>query len=503
MAFSLSGFGNRGVAPSYADMIGAANLLQPFATSLSSSGTTDTLSAQQIGSGLFQRSGASTAVTSTTDTAAALITGMDLSTGNTFLLFYSNKNTASGAVTLAAGTGVTLSGTTVIPVGATVVLSGQMTSATTVSLSGVAAFAGGVGGSGVSGEGAFETNTALTTAGNGTWTAAGIDGRLITRTGPVAAYTDTTDTAANIIAGFPGAVAGQSFEMTFRNTVPFVATLAGGTGVTLSGNTVISPNSALKALVTFTSLTAVTIVGLSTYPLALKTLQVVTALNTVGAGTITAAGISGGVTTRGGSQSAAPFTDTTDTATNIIAAQPSAMIGQSWEYTYQNGTNAAATITGGTGVTLSGVTVVPANSYVKYLLTYTAAATITMAAMAMGRNASLAATQFVSISAGNGTLSAGNMEGAQYCVLATSGATAFTTRTAAQIIAGVPNAQIGDSYTLRVYNTNGGTLTLTGGTGVTITGTATIATNVTRDYLVSVTGASTVTMQNIGSGVAN
>lgn len=111
--------------------------------------------------------------------------------------------------------------------------------------------------------------------------------------------------------------------------------------------------------------------------------------------------------------------------------------------------------------------------------------------------------QYTSISGGNGTLAAGNMEGAADVTLATSGATALTTRTAAQIFAGVPNAVPGFSYRLRIYNTNAGTLTLTGGTNVTITGTATVATNVWRDYYVTLTDSTHVTLQNLGSGTAN
>jgi len=100
------------------------------------------------------------------------------------------------------------------------------------------------------------------------------------------------------------------------------------------------------------------------------------------------------------------------------------------------------------------------------------------------------------------TWTAADIAGADYTVLATSGATALTTPTAAQIIAAVPGWEVGDSYRLRIYNTNAGTLTLTGGTGVTITGTATLATNVWREYIVSYTGAGAVTMQNIGAGEA-
>lgn len=92
--------------------------------------------------------------------------------------------------------------------------------------------------------------------------------------------------------------------------------------------------------------------------------------------------------------------------------------------------------------------------------------------------------------------------GARDTVVASSGSTATTTPTAAQIIAGVPGWTVGDSYVLRILNTNVGTLTLTAGTGVTLTGTATIATAVWREYLVTYTAAGAVTMQNIGAGAA-
>ena len=111
---------------------------------------------------------------------------------------------------------------------------------------------------------------------------------------------------------------------------------------------------------------------------------VATALTTVGAGTITAAGVAGGVTLRSGSTAA--FTDTTDTAANIIASRwpNSAALNSSFNYTYVNNTVAPATLTGGTGVTVSGATVVPPNSWVRYLVTYTAANTLTMVGIEQG-----------------------------------------------------------------------------------------------------------------------
>lgn len=113
--------------------------------------------------------------------------------------------------------------------------------------------------------------------------------------------------------------------------------------------------------------------------------MVATALSTVGAGTITAAGIVGMVTSRGGAQESAAFTDTTATADQIVAALPAgAAVGTSFEWTYSNNTNAPATISGGTGVTVSVITVVPPNAFASYLVTYSAASTFTFVGIKQG-----------------------------------------------------------------------------------------------------------------------
>jgi hypothetical protein len=118
--------------------------------------------------------------------------------------------------------------------------------------------------------------------------------------------------------------------------------------------------------------------------------------------------------------------------------------------------------------------------------------------------------QFTSTSQASGTLAASNLAGASENYVTTSGATALTTDSAANIIAQVANAIQtvikgssvpninGLSFTTYVRNTNASTLTLTAGTGVTITGTATIATGVERQYMVSITGPATVTFQDLG-----
>lgn len=228
------------------------------------------------------------------------------------------------------------------------------------------------------GETAF---TAISTVGAGTLTAAGLVGGGISRSGPVADYTDTTATAVQIVAAIGAPFIGQSFYVEIKNLTAFTQTIAAGSGVTLSGAMILPPNTVGKFLLTLTSLTAVTLFHVKTTPISSYAQEVITTLSTVGAGTITGAGIAGGVTYRTGSQSATPFTDTTDTAANIITAQVNARVGMTWEWKYVNTTNATATIAGGTGVTPSVITAISAGRSVTYLVTYTAAATITMVAI--------------------------------------------------------------------------------------------------------------------------
>ena len=86
----------------------------------------------------------------------------------------------------------------------------------------------------------------------------------IIRTGSTAAYTDTTDTAANIIASIPNPIFGVGYELTIVNTVAYTETIAAGTGVTLRGTTTIAASSSRKFVVIITNITtpAVDLVGI-------------------------------------------------------------------------------------------------------------------------------------------------------------------------------------------------------------------------------------------------
>lgn len=122
----------------------------------------------------------------------------------------------------------------------------------------------------------------------------------------------------------------------------------------------------------------------------------------------------------------------------------------------------------------------------------------------------------------SGVLSASILAGAVENYVVQSGATALTTDSAVNIIAqlqqavalaykntingfgagvnpplGVPNL-FNLTFYINIVNTNGGTLTITAGTGVTLTGAATIATATQRAWLITVTSPTTVTFATIG-----
>lgn len=349
-----------------------------------------------------------------------------------------------------------------------------------------------------------EFETSITTVGAGVLTAAGLVGKLIKRSGPVAAFSDATDSAVAIVAALNTYVAGASFETVIKNSTVYPMTITAGSGVTLTGQVVIPPLSTARYLVTITSGVAVAIEHVMTAAQTTGLLQTITALTTVGAGTITGAGISGGVTNRTGANSA--FTDTTDTAANIIAAIPNAPTGESFEYTYYNNTGYPATLAAGASVTLSGLdsAEIPAGTWARFLVTVTAPTTVTMAGIATGVISPSLAAQFATGTTTT-TFAAGQLTGAGFVVYTNTGATpgSIATRTATQMIADIGNASLNQTYMLRVINGQGtGTLTITAGTDVTLTGTMTVAANTWRDFVVTITSiaAHTMTIQNAGVG---
>jgi hypothetical protein len=85
---------------------------------------------------------------------------------------------------------------------------------------------------------------------------------IIRRFSPAANYTDSTDTAANIIAAIPGAIVNQTFPFLVANLGSGIGTLAAGTGVTIAGTATIASNATRLFLGQVTGSAAVTITSL-------------------------------------------------------------------------------------------------------------------------------------------------------------------------------------------------------------------------------------------------
>ena len=135
-------------------------------------------------------------------------------------------------------------------------------------------------------------------------------------------------------------------------------------------------------------------------------------------------------------------------------------------------------------------------------------------------------TQYTATAQASGVLAASAMSGAGDCYVTSSGATALTTDSAVNIIAniqiavanaykqglgsfaagvnpppGVPNL-FNVSYTLTILNTNAGALVLTGGAGVTLSGTTSVPlSGAIRVYQVTITSPTTVTIQGMYASV--
>lgn len=227
-----------------------------------------------------------------------------------------------------------------------------------------------------------------------------------------------------------------------------------------------------------------------------------TAITTVGDGTLTAAALLGGIITRSGSTAA--YTDTTDTAALIQAAWTGGSVGSAFEFTILNTTAFAETIAAGSGVTLAGQVIVPANSTGRFLAKWTGTSTITITNISVARNGARPSTKLGTMNATTGSLAAGAITGADHVTLISSNATpgAQLVRTAAQMLADTPNGKVGEPWRFRVVNTGAGTFTLTadGGATVTLSGTMTVLQNTWRDFVATLNTPTTATITATGTG---
>jgi hypothetical protein len=224
------------------------------------------------------------------------------------------------------------------------------------------------------------------TDGTGTLAAAAIVGGVINRTGETAAYTDTTDDAANLSTAL--GLDGPTFTwiLYYRNTVAFPATLAAGTDVTLAGNTVIPGNSVgvFHVSVNTVAVTA-TITGLGSYrqctlPNAKYTTTAAASPLTAAAGDLTGANhVFFEITTDGA------FGLTTRTATQMFGDIPNCHIGYTYLLTIVNRGNNTVTITAGSNVTITASENTIATLVTRtYLVNFTSATACTFTSLSKG-----------------------------------------------------------------------------------------------------------------------
>lgn len=231
-----------------------------------------------------------------------------------------------------------------------------------------------------------------------------------------------------------------------------------------------------------------------------------TAITTVGAGTLTAAAIAGGLITRSGPTDV--YTDTTATGAQILAALGAdTPVGATRLLTIKNTVAFAQTLAAGaSGVTLAGLTVIPGLSVGYFLLKQDTAGAFTLTGINVVPLMSLPNAKFVTAALESATIAAASVAGANVCEHINTGTTPGNLQfpAAADIVAAIPNAQIGFSYVLEIRNGSGSanTATITTNTGITLTGTMTIAQNVTRRFIVTLTSLTAVTVQSMGISAA-
>jgi hypothetical protein len=110
--------------------------------------------------------------------------------------------------------------------------------------------------------------TSVNNAAGVTYTVANILTGFLFRSGAGGAVTDTTPTAAQIVAAFPGSQANTGYEFTISNGNGGLLTLAAGTGVTLVGTTTVANGWSRRYSLQITNATpgteAINLIGLQT-----------------------------------------------------------------------------------------------------------------------------------------------------------------------------------------------------------------------------------------------
>jgi hypothetical protein len=213
----------------------------------------------------------------------------------------------------------------------------------------------------------FNEPAEVTTAGAATYTAAQLASGIILRDPNGASRTDTTPTAALLIAGVANqytlAQDGDSIVWEVRNTgsAGELITLAAGVGVTLLGDIVFDAGATRVLKATRTGSAAVTVLSVNPLSAPGQNNAVASTIATAGAVTFTAAQWLGGYIAR--DPAGAGRADLVPTAAQMNTANPSLAIGSYFDTTLNNTADAAETITltANTGVTLIGAITVAQN----------------------------------------------------------------------------------------------------------------------------------------------
>ncbi len=348
-----------------------------------------------------------------------------------------------------------------------------------------------------------QSAAAVNTVSNATITAANLLKGNIIRGGAQSgsAFTDTTDTASLIYTGF-AMPTGASTKLSYVNNTNATCTLVGGTGVNSAGTIAVIPaGTQIEFLLVLTSSSAVTITILNDGT-AMQLPEAAGTLATNGAGTVTGALIAGRTLNR--TTVAAAFTDTTDTGALIFAAIPNALAGESFQFSYNNTTNSTCTLVGGTNVNSAAtICLIPAGSTAKMLVTLTSATVVTVTVQSITNNAVLQEVITSLSTAGAGSITAAMIAGGM--LVRTGPTTAFTDTpvAVAGVIAAIPNAFIGQSFTFTYQNSSAHDATLANVTGITFSGITVVPAGNTVVYLVTYTAASTLTFVAVSSAAAS
>lgn len=232
--------------------------------------------------------------------------------------------------------------------------------------------------------GASGAGVAITTVGAGVLTAAAMLSGLITRSGPTAAFTDTTSTAALLQAAW-GATTNASFNFTIKNTTAFPETIAAGVGVTLAGQTIIPANSNGTFQVVWTGANAVTITGVAVTAQNGLPQTKTTALNAT-TGSLPAGAATGANWCFINSSNATPGAQLVRTAAQMLADTPNGQVGMNWMVRVINSGAGTFTLTtdAGATVTLTGTMTVPTNTFRDFQFVLTGAATATAQSQGAG-----------------------------------------------------------------------------------------------------------------------